>query len=99
MHNTTTSVFDAIADIAVLPTKLFPLAAIHYLPRFRYSLGWTTTVRKGMLVRIACDTIVDVTDELSPTHVIIECRGTLYDSQFEIDCEVIGGDKMITIKL
>lgn len=99
MNNTTTSVFEAISEIAMLPTKLFRLNAIHNVPRFRYALGWTTTLRKGMMVRVVLDTIVDVTDELPPTHTIIECRGTLYDSAFEIDCEEIGGEKLVTIKL
>lgn len=89
----------AIANIAILPAKLFRLTAIHNVPRFRYSLGWTTTLRKGMMVRVVLDTIVDVTDELPLTHTIIECRGTLYDTAFEIDCEEIGGEELITIKL
>lgn len=99
MTPTATSVFEAIADIAMLPTKLFRLNAIHNVPRFHYSLGWTTTLRKGMFVRVVCDTLVDVTDELPPTHAIIECRGTLYDTAFEIDCEEIGGERLMTIKL
>lgn len=99
MTPTTTSIFEAISEIAILPYKLFRLNAIHSVPRFRAALGWTTTIRAGMMVRVVCDTIVDITDELPPTHTIIECRGTLYNSMFEIDCEEIGGDKLTTIKL
>lgn len=99
MTPTTTSVFEAISEIAMLPAKLFRLTAIHNVPRFRYSLGWATTLRAGMMIRIVCDALVDITDELPPTHTIMECRGTLYDSKFEVDCELIGGEELITIKL
>jgi hypothetical protein len=94
-------IFDAIADIAAMPTKLYSLTAIHFVPKFRYSLGWTQTVRKGMMIRIAEDAIVDVDydNNKPPTHVISECRGTLYDTNFEIEVEDLQTWEVTTIKL
>lgn len=99
MNNTTTSVFEAIAEIAALPTKLFKLTAIHSCTPFYTARGKTHRLTTGDMVRIEGDKIANVTDDKEATHLVIECRGSLYIDLFEIDCEVIGGDEMITIKL
>lgn len=104
MDNTTKDVFEAIANLDSLTDKMEETEWIILDGPVRTTLTTTGVMRKGMMVRLRHDylagwCLVDCTEELGPTHVIIALRNNITNTSFEIDAEEIGTDKLITIKL
>ncbi len=99
MNNTTKDVFNAIANLASLTDKMEETDYIILDSPLRTALKTTRVLRKGMLVRLDIWGLVDVSDICAPTHVILSLRNNIHNTAFELDCEVIGGDETITIKL
>jgi len=99
MTTTTAAVFDAIANLDALTDKMEDTQWIIIDGLVRTALGVTRILRVGMMVRIAAGALVDCTDHLGPTHVIIALRNNITNTAFEIDAEEIGGEETITIKL
>ena len=96
-------VFEAIAGICRLSTELVTLNAIWLEKPLQTARNRTCRLEKGCLVRVMqygdeCH-LMDCTDTLDPTHLIIECKGTIYSGDLQVICEdVITGD-LITVKL
>ncbi len=103
MDNTTKDVFEAIANLASLTDKMEETQWIILESPINVASGATRILRVGSMIRVACahtwPFLADCADDLGPTHVIISLRNNIHNTAFEIDCEVIGGDEMITIKL
>lgn len=98
------SVLDAIAGIARLSTELMPLAAI-WLERSLLMEGKRSIrIAAGDKVRIQGYVsfppyLADVYTDRPATHVITECRGTLYSTLLEIDVKDLKTGEILTIKL
>jgi hypothetical protein len=100
MDNTTQDIFDAIAEIANLPARLFKQNAINSpIPFHVGGRGRTHRLVPTDLVRIEGDALVSVTTDATPTHIVTECRGSLYIDLFEVDCRDLETNEVITIKL
>lgn len=105
----TTSVFSAIAELDALTETLHPTEWIIIDHPLYTALGPTRLLRKGMMVRVDNNAyndpaqhgpyLIDCGDHYAPTHVIIALRNNIHNTAFEIDCEKIGGEEVITIKL
>jgi hypothetical protein len=99
MTPTTTAVFEAIKGLDVLTETMHSTRWIILDRPLRTALKTTRVLRVGYLVRVADGELVNCTDELWGTHVILALRNNIHNTAFEIDCEAIGGDELITIKL
>lgn len=103
MDNTTKDVFDAIENLDSLTDKMEDTEWIILDRPVRTALKTTRVMRKGMMVRIArlakWHFLSNVTDGLGPTHVIIALRNNITNTAFELDCEEIGTENTITVKL
>lgn len=104
MINHNNAVFEAISDICKLSTDLMPLAAIWLEKPLQMAQKRSIRITKGDMVRVMaaygdeCH-LMDCTPLLPPTHVITECRGTIYQTLFEVDCRDLETNEVITIKL
>jgi len=99
MTPTTTDVFNAIANLDALTDKMEDTQWIILDGAVRTALGVTRLLRVGMMVRVEAGALIDCTDALGPTHLIIALRNNITNTAFEIDVEEIGGEEMATIKL
>jgi hypothetical protein len=99
MNNTTTSVFEALKELDALTEKMEDTQWIVLDAPVRTALKTTRILKKGIMIRIVGCLPVNCTDDLGPTHVIIALRNNIHNTAFELDCEEIGEDEMITIKL
>jgi hypothetical protein len=100
LHN---DVFSAIADLASLATDLIVHESIILDYPLQTARKRTKVIRKGDMVRVMnmgdeCH-LIDCTDQLDPTHVILECKGTIYSGDLQIDCEDLDTQEIITVKL
>lgn len=99
MTPTTTSVSSALAELDALTETMHPTRWIILDRPLRTCLKTTRVLRVGYIVRIVDRTLVDCTDELWGTHAILALRNNIHNTAFELDCEKIGGEELITIKL
>lgn len=104
MDNTTKSVFEAIADLSRLSTELVVLNAIWLEKPLQIAQKRSIRITKGDMVRVMaaygdeCH-LMDCTPLLPPTHVITQCRGTIYSTLLEVECRDLNTNELITIKL
>ena len=99
MNNPNDSVFEAISDLASLSTDLVIMESIP-LDRFiQTARKRTMLLRKGDMVRVEHDQLVDCDHNNPPTHLILECRGTIYSGDLQMDCEDLNTQEIIIVKL
>lgn len=99
MNNTTTSVFSALKELDALTETLSPTTWIILDRPIRTAYKTTAILWRGYMVRVVDGVLVNCTDDLGPTHVIIALRNNIHNTAFEIDVEEIGGEEFITLKL
>lgn len=104
MDNTTKDVFEAIADLSRLSTDLIAHEAITLDHAIETSEKRTRRIKAGDMVRVmnnylAGQIIVDCSPMFPATHAITECRGTIYQTLFEVDGRDLETNEVITIKL
>lgn len=100
MEQTTKDVFEAIANLDSLTDKMEDTSYIILGNFIKTANKHTMIIRKGNMVRVSSHKkLIDVTDELGPTHVIIALRNNITNTAFELDCEEIGTENTITVKL
>jgi hypothetical protein len=92
-------VFEAIANLSRLATDLMPLNAIWLEKPLQMEGKRSIRITKGDLVRVKWNELIDCTKATLPTHEIIECRGNLYNTMFEVDLRDLKTNEPLTIKL
>lgn len=96
-------VLEAIAAVARLSTDLIVHESIFLDEPLQMPHNRSRRIRLGCRVRVENGKLVDCVykDALSfpATHVITECRGTIYQTLFEVDCRDLETNEVITIKL
>lgn len=110
MDATTTNVFKAIADLTRLSTEVMPLAAIWLDKPLQTARKRTIRITKGDMVRVNKGYLPgdllkydyclgDVKENAAATHVILECKGTIYSGNLQVICEDLDTQEIITVKL
>lgn len=103
MNQDTKDVFDAIANLSRLSTDLIVYESMGLDYPLQMPHNRSRRIRAGCLVRVDNRKLVDCVynDALSfpATHVITECRGTIYQTLFEVECRDLATNELITIKL
>lgn len=105
MNNTTKSVFEAIANLSRLSTELVVLNAIWLEKPLQMAQKRSIRIHKGCIVKVENGQLMDIpflVDHLclsQVTHIITECRGTIYQTLFEVDCRDLETNEVIIIKL
>ena len=107
MDNLHNDVFEAIAAYSRLATDIMPLEAIWLDKPLQTARKRTSRITKGDMVRVimGCDgqgeeaSLADCTDGLPPTHLILECKGTIYSGDLQIVCEDLDTQHIIIVKL
>lgn len=97
------NIFEAIADIARLTTDLIELESIGLDASLRTARGRTWRLIKGDMVRVAYTGprpyLVDVIDDLPATHLVLQCKGTIYSTDLQVVCEDLDTEEIVTVKL
>lgn len=91
-----TTLFDFIKQQSEL--KIGPLLAIWLNHSIHTTLGQRCRIEKDMMVRIENDWFVDVDadNSLWATHLILECRGTVYSTNMSVLLEdLVSGEEII----
>lgn len=100
LHN---DVFEAIAGITRLSTEVMRLDAIWLDKPLQTGRRLTRRILRGDMVRVAIDAngyyLTNCGDELPPTHLILECKGTIYSGDLQVICEDLDTQELITVKL
>lgn len=103
MDNTTKDVFEAIADLSRLSTDLIVHESIFLDEALQMPEKRCRRIMAGDAVRVENGKLVNCVYSsalLFPaTHVITECRGTIYSTLLEVECRDLNTNEVITIKL
>lgn len=96
------SVLDAIVGITRLSTELMPLDAIWLEKPLQMEGKRSIRIAAGDKVMVFAGQLINCHEsdpDLQATHVITECRGTLYSTLLEIDVKDLKTGEILTIKL
>lgn len=99
-----TDVMEAIAGICRLSTETMPLAAIWLEKPLQMAGKRSIRIQKGCVVRVENGSLVDIpvtdyTHQFDATHMVTECRGTIYSTDLQITVRDLKTNELSTIKL
>lgn len=97
-----TDVMEAIRDLARLATETMPLAAIWLEKPLQMEGKRSIRIAAGDRVRVVGTVVpilLHVLPELPANAVVVECRGTIYSTNLQIDVRMLENDELLTIQL